>query len=129
MKNLTRDTIVFDRTDGTRATLLPCEHPPIVEVVEAELACYRGSLAIVRQPYRRVIFPNWVDDPKGGPYVVTKDIFDLLPLGATDFVTPDYYTAIRNGLQQPHVVRRFITKAEAETIIVKQCAVLEPQPE
>lgn len=128
MKNLTRDVIIFERTDGTRATLLPCEHPPVVEVVDANLVGYRGSLEIVRQPYRRVIFPNWEDDPKGGPYVVTKDIFDLLPLGATDFVTPDYFSALRNGLNQPHLIKRFIVKAEAETAIIKQCAVPEPQP-
>jgi hypothetical protein len=127
MKNLTRETIVFIRSDGTRATLLPCEHPPVVEVIEENLIGHLGSLDIIRQPYRQVIFPQWEDDPKGGPYVVSKEIFDLLPFGAVDFVTPDYHTAIYNGLQQPHIVRRFIAKPKAENVIVKQIAVFEPQ--
>jgi hypothetical protein len=122
MKNLTRETIVFIRTDGTRATLLPCENPPVVEIVEENLMGYLGSLEIIRQPYRKVIFPNWEDDPKGGPYVVSKDIFDLLPPSATEFVTPDYHTAMLNGLNQPHIVRRFIVKSAVETLIVKQPA-------
>jgi hypothetical protein len=129
MKNLTRDVIVFIRTDGSRATLPPCEHPPVVEIVEAEPIGYLGPLEIVRQPHRRVIFPNWQDDPKGGPYVVSKEIFDLLPCGAIEFVTPDYHTAIMNGFKQPHLVRRFIVKPVAETMIVKQSAVAELQPE
>ncbi len=121
MKNLTSDVIILIRQDGTRAELPACPNPPIIEIEEVGVTVgYLGELEIVRQPHKRVIFPDWVDDPKGGPYIVSKIVFDALPADATDFVTPDYNTAILNGLKIPHVIRRFIMKASSQVIIHKK---------
>lgn len=116
MKNLTSDLIILIRQDGTRAELPPCETPPTIEPIEAEIIGYLGELEIVRQPYNKVHFHNWEIDPKGGPYIVSKLVFDALPPDRIEFVTPDYNTAILNGLMIPHVIRRFIAKPAAKLV-------------
>lgn len=120
MKNLMPGAITLDRQNGTRVTLPPCEHPPIITIVESEVVRYHGDIRVIHESYRQVTFPHWEDDPKGGPYVVSREVFDLLPADATEFVTPDFDTALKNGLGRPHVVNRFIIKPTAQAIIYKQ---------
>jgi len=110
MKNLTATGISLFRQNGTRAYLPASPVTPTVEDVAAEVVGYLGGLEIIRQAYKRVHLYGLADNLAEQPFVVSREVFDALPYDAIEFVTPDYDSAMLNGLGIPHVIRRFIAK-------------------
>jgi hypothetical protein len=116
MKNLTSGVIILMRQDGTRATLPASPLLPTIEDIEPALVGYLGDLRIIRQQHKRVNFHGLTDNLKEQPFVVSREVFDVLPDSAVEFITPDYESAIVNGLGLVHVIRCFIAKPDVEAV-------------
>lgn len=109
MKNLTAGPLIILRQDSTRVTLPAAEMTPRLVLRPAEVI-QQGSLEILVPEHYEVDFTGIDLDADRVPFVVTREVFNALPEGFTNFVTPDLETAILNGLKIPHLIRRFIAK-------------------
>jgi hypothetical protein len=128
MKNLTSGVIIMLRQDGSRAVLPPCETPPTLIHYPAEHVGVLGTIEIVRQSFTTVNFHGLELTKEDEPFIVGRDIFDALPPERIEFVTPDYESAIYNGLGIAHVIRCFVAKAGVKVIPHKQPASPEETP-
>lgn len=115
MKNLTGRAITIQRDDHTRVVIPPEATTPIIAVGEEEtpLGIINGIDVIVA-PQKAVLWNGLNLSTHDQPFIVSRDIFDLLPHDATEFVTPDLGTsAIRNTFGEVHAVTRLIAKPAA----------------
>jgi hypothetical protein len=118
MKNLTSSLI--NLAIGESRVQLPA--PEVVPKLIVGIPTLIGVLPphhveIVQQARTTIDFTGINLCQEDQPFIVSREIFDALPADRIEFVTPDYDTAIMNGLGIPHVVRRLISKQGPVTIV------------
>lgn len=122
MKNLTGRPISIQRDDESRITIQPEAATPVIAVQHEELPLGTlNGIDVIAAEQKAILWNGLNINSFDQPFIVTQEIFDLLPHDATEFVTPDLGpSAIRNAFGGVQAITRLIAKPAARKYVPPQ---------